>query len=98
MTNHLLNTVHLPINEIDPCLTDRYRIHMITSTILSDVIEVVLNTKQKYKNILMVDRKLRDCAIELFGSSVGDRDVSESPFLILPAYVNCTGRPRNSPR
>jgi hypothetical protein len=57
-------------------MTDRYSMHMITLTIMSEVRDLVLSTKQKYADILAMDRKLRDCAVELFGRPVGDRQAS----------------------
>ncbi|KAF8531146.1 hypothetical protein JB92DRAFT_2853701 [Gautieria morchelliformis] len=52
-----------------------YRLHTITSTILSEIRDFVLSTKQNYKDTLALDRKLRDSAMELFGTPIGCRQV-----------------------
>jgi hypothetical protein len=49
---------------------------MITSTILSEIRDLVLSTKPKYNDVIALDRKLRDCAVELFGGPVGGRQAS----------------------
>jgi len=53
-----------------------YSLHTITSTILSEVRDVVLSTNQNYRDTLALDRKLRDCAVDLFGARVGCRQLS----------------------
>lgn len=88
---HGCTSNHTPFSRqtnTDERMTGRFRMHTIVSTILSEVRDLVLNTKQKYTDILALDRKLRDCAIELFGGPVGDRQVR--------CYFESTFSPANS--
>lgn len=58
-------------------LSDRYRIELMTSTILPEIAEFVLSSsKHKYSEVILMDRKLRDCAEDVFGSPAGSLQVS----------------------
>lgn len=52
----------------------RHRLRTIGATILKEIRDIILGTKPtKYTDILALDRKLRECAVELFGGPVGCR-------------------------
>ena len=83
----------------DESSIDSYRIHFITSTILSEVRDIVLSTNQNYIETLALDRKVRDCAIELFGAPIGCRQASGDTLnIIIDTYDPGIGRPRGSER
>jgi len=62
-------------------VADRHRLRIITSTIMTDTCVVLLGAKPKYSDLLVLDRKFRDSAVELFGVAVGE--------LVSNAIYNC---------
>ncbi|GJJ15056.1 hypothetical protein Clacol_009331 [Clathrus columnatus] len=53
---------------------NRYRVELMSSTILPEIAEFILSSsKHKYSDVLLMDRKLRDCAVEVFGGAVGSQ-------------------------
>ncbi|KIJ25344.1 hypothetical protein M422DRAFT_273719 [Sphaerobolus stellatus SS14] len=52
-----------------------YRRNLFTATILGEVRDLVLSVKQRYSDVLNLDRRIRDVAEELFGGEVGGLSV-----------------------
>ncbi|KIJ39745.1 hypothetical protein M422DRAFT_257340 [Sphaerobolus stellatus SS14] len=52
------------------------RRRIVTSTLLVEVRDLVSKVQQKYSEVLLLDRKLRDKAVAIFGGSLGSRNFS----------------------
>jgi hypothetical protein len=66
---------------------DHYRRQLISSTILTEIRDLVLSTKPKYMDVLALDRKLRECAVKLFGAPVGAREASNGRYELTYTYA-----------
>ncbi|KIJ24473.1 hypothetical protein M422DRAFT_274722 [Sphaerobolus stellatus SS14] len=53
-----------------------HRRRIVTSTLLVEVRDLVSKVQQKYSEVLLLDRKLRDKAVAIFGGSLGSRNFS----------------------
>lgn len=66
---------------------------LMSSTILNEIRDLVLNASPpKYKEVLALDHKLRDCSPKLFLGQVGARNVRKiGEFLCQIDAYSCAG-------
>ncbi|KIJ56442.1 hypothetical protein M422DRAFT_63270 [Sphaerobolus stellatus SS14] len=64
----------------DPGADYYHRARIITSTLLVEVRDLVSNLQQKYSEVLALDRKLREKAVETFGGPLGIRTISPDTY------------------